>query len=75
MCNCNRRAQEYSLQDHSKYSEPFRLEKKKVVDYKGNELLIISPIRDSYRDIVGYIAINDSGETVRIAQNLITKVL
>jgi hypothetical protein len=75
MCNCNRRALEYSQADHSKYAEPFRLEKKKVVDYQGNELLILEAIRDSYRDIVGYIALNESGERVRIAQHLITKIL
>ena len=75
MCNCNRRAQEYSKADHAKYAEPFRLEKKYVIDYKGNELLILEAIRDSYRDIVGYIAIDKGGQTVRIAQNLITKIL
>jgi hypothetical protein len=75
MCNCNRKALEYSQNDHSRYREPFRLKDKQVVDYQGNVLTILEPIRDSYRDIVGYIALNESGQTIRLAQHLITKIL
>jgi hypothetical protein len=37
-----------------------------VIDNKDRKLLVISPIYDSYNDIIGYITKDESQNTVRI---------
>lgn len=46
-----------------------------VLDQSNRKLLIIEPIFDSYRDIIGYVTKDESQNTIRIFTKNITEVL
>jgi len=48
---------------------------KLILDHNNNQLLIISPIYDTYGDIVGYIAKDMNGNSVRIFAKNVVKIL
>lgn len=48
---------------------------KLILDHNNNQLLITAPIYDTYGDIVGYIAKDMSGNTVRIFAKNVVKIL
>lgn len=46
-----------------------------VVDTIGRTLLISSPIYDTYNDIIGYVTKDKNGDTIRIFERNIQKIL
>jgi len=75
MCNCNKDLVETAVRFRSKYAEEFSLYKKWILDQKDNKIFLLEAIRDSDKDIVGYIGVDDKGQTHRFGQHLIKKVL
>ena len=72
-CGCKRNT--VASPSPLKSKEEDNLSGKVIVDQSNRELLVLSPIYDSYRDIIGYITKDDSGNTIRIFSKNITKVL
>lgn len=72
-CGCNKRiAAEVTA---SQLREKDELSGKMIVDDANRELLVISPIYDPHKDIIGYVTKDTSGQYSRIFSNNITKVL
>jgi len=46
-----------------------------VMDNLGRTLLISSPIYDTYNDIIGYVTKDKNGDTIRIFERNIKKIL
>ena len=55
--------------------EPDRLSGKNIIDSSGNRLLVTDAIRDVYGDIVGYITLNASGQTMRIFARNVAQII
>jgi hypothetical protein len=76
MCNCgdpNTDYTDYSLRVAQK--EKSKILNKWILDDKARKLLIVSPIYDSYNDILGYVTKTESGEIARIFIKNIKKIL
>lgn len=72
-CGCNKNVPSPRYSRSSK--EVDSLSGKNIMDKHSNVYLLISPIYDVYKDIIGYIAKNQTGETVRIFRKNIIKIL
>ena len=46
-----------------------------ILDNHGRKLLINSPIYDTYNDIIGYVTKDKNGDTIRIFERNIKKIL
>jgi hypothetical protein len=56
----------------SNRKQPDTLSGKNILDSSGNKLLVTSPIRDVYGDIIGYITKKEDGSVMRIfAKNVV----
>ena len=66
MCGCNSLPLNQIGERINRAKEPDRLSGKNIIDSNGTRLLVTDAIRDVYGDIVGYITLNESGQTVRI---------
>lgn len=73
-CGCGTTANN-NLRVSSSGEKYLDLTGKMIIDKSGNQLLIISPIFDSYKDIIGYTAKRLDQSTVRIFAKDIEKVL
>lgn len=74
MCQCGERANDIVYMDHYK-KEVSQIDNKWVVDNLERKLLINSAIHDIYGDIIGYVAKNESGNTIRIFKKNIKQIL
>jgi hypothetical protein len=48
---------------------------KNIIDSNGNKLLVTDAIRDVYGDIIGYITLNESGQTIRIFARNVAQII
>ena len=73
-CGCNKRAgvSESTAQTKKQYDD---LSGKFILDTNGSKLLVISPIYDAYKDVVGYTAKDESGNSLRIFAKNVQKIL
>lgn len=73
-CNCGSFESFYEpLTSYRKQKD--RISGKWVLDVQERKLYVDKPIYDVYGDIVGYITKNESGDTIRIFSNKISKIL
>ena len=75
MCGCNRLPLNQIGERISRAKEPDRLSGKNIIDSNGNKLLVTDAIRDVYGDIIGYIALNASGQTLRIFARNVAQII
>lgn len=74
MCGCSGKAQaEVIVTRQAKEESP--LLNKWILDSMDRKLLVQSSIYDVYNDIIGYITVNESGNTVRIFTKNVKEVL
>jgi hypothetical protein len=74
MCGCSGKAQaEVIVTRQPKEESP--LLNKWILDSVDRKLLVQSSIYDVYNDIIGYITVNESGNTVRIFTKNVKEVL
>ena len=72
-CGCHKNAPRSGILRTSK--EKDLLSGKNIIDKHSNQYLLISPIYDVYKDIIGYIAKSRTEETVKIFRKNIIKIL
>lgn len=72
-CGCNKKAGSATTTQTTKQYDD--LSGKFILDTNGNKLLVISPIYDSYKDIVGYTAKDEQGNSLRIFAKNVQKIL
>jgi hypothetical protein len=75
MCGCNNLSLNQIGERINRAKEPDRLSGKNIIDSSGNRLLVTDAIRDVYGDIVGYITLNVSGQTVRIFARNVAQII
>jgi len=75
MCGCNKLPLNQIGERINRSKEPDRLSGKNIIDSSGNRLLVTDAIRDVYGDIVGYITLNVSGQTVRIFARNVAQII
>ena len=76
MCNtCSKRTVDQIGQRINRSKETDRLSGKNIIDSNGNKLLVTDAIRDVYGDIIGYITINESGQTIRIFARNVAQII
>lgn len=76
MCNtCIKRTADQIGQRINRSKETDRLSGKNVIDSNGNKLLVTDAIRDVYGDIIGYITLNESGQTIRIFARNVAQII
>jgi hypothetical protein len=76
MCNtCSKRTVDQIGQRINRSKETDRLSGKNIIDSNGNKLLVIDAIRDVYGDIIGYITLNESGQTIRIFARNVAQII
>lgn len=76
MCNsCNKRTLDQIGQRITRTNEPDTLSGKNILDSNGNRLLVSDAIRDIYGDIIGYITLNENGQTVRIFARNVAQII
>lgn len=76
MCNtCNKRTVDQIGQRINRSKETDRLSGKNIIDSNGNKLLVTDAIRDVYGDIIGYITLNESGQTIRIFARNVAQII
>jgi hypothetical protein len=75
MCGCNNLPLNQIGERINRAKEPDRLSGKNIIDSSGNRLLVTDAIRDVYGDIVGYITLNVSGQTVRIFARNVAQII
>ncbi len=75
MCGCNNLTLDQIGERISRGKEPDRLSGKNIIDTNGNKLLVTQPIRDVYGDIIGYITLNESGQTIRIFAKNVAQII
>lgn len=74
MCGCAGKAQaEVIVTRQAKEESP--LLNKWILDSMDRKLLVQSSIYDVYNDIIGFITVNESGNTVRIFTKNVKEVL
>ena len=74
MCGCKGKQQtDIVAQRQPKQESP--LVNKWIVDSLDRKLLVQSPIHDVYNDVIGFITVNESGNTVRIFSKNVKEVL
>jgi hypothetical protein len=74
MCGCAGKAQaEVTITRQAKQESP--LLNKWILDSMDRKLLVQSSIYDVQNDIIGFITVNESGNTVRIFSKNVKKVL
>lgn len=72
-CGCNKRSGTApTTQTKKQYDD---LTGKFILDTNGNRLLVISPIYDSYKDVVGYTVKDELGNSLRIFAKNVQKIL
>jgi len=74
MCDCGALPSDF-LDYRSAPKAKSKIIDKWVVDNMGRNLLISSPIYDSYNDIIGYVTKDTVGNTIRIFERNIKKIL
>jgi hypothetical protein len=75
MCGCNSLPLNQIGERINRAKEPDRLSGKNIIDSNGTRLLVTDAIRDVYGDIVGYITLNESGQTVRIFARNVAQII
>ena len=75
MCGCNRLPLNQIGERINRAKEPDRLSGQNMIDSSGNRLLVTDAIRDVYGDIVGYITLNASGQTMRIFARNVAQII
>ena len=76
MCNtCSKRTVDQIGQRINMSKETDRLSGKNIIDSNGNKLLVTDAIRDVYGDIIGYITLNESGQTIRIFARNVAQII
>ena len=76
MCNsCSKRTVDQIGQRINRSKETDRLSGKNIIDSNGNKLLVTDAIRDVYGDIIGYITLNESGQTIRIFARNVAQII
>jgi hypothetical protein len=75
MCGCNNLSLNQIGERINRAKEPDRLSGKNIIDSSGNRLLVTDAIRDVYGDIVGYITLNESGQTIRIFARNVAQII
>ena len=76
MCNtCSKRTVDQIGQRINRSKETNRLSGKNIIDSNGNKLLVTDAIRDVYGDIIGYITLNESGQTIRIFARNVAQII
>lgn len=76
MCNtCSKRTVDQIGQRLNRSKETDRLSGKNIIDSNGNKLLVTDAIRDVYGDIIGYITLNESGQTIRIFARNVAQII
>ncbi len=74
MCGCAGKSQaEVTITRQAKQESP--LLNKWILDSMDRKLLVQSSIYDVQNDIIGFITVNESGNTVRIFSKNVKKVL
>jgi len=74
MCGCAGKAQaEVTITRQAKQESP--LLNKWILDSMGRKLLVQTSIYDVQNDIIGFITVNESGNTVRIFSKNVKEVL
>jgi hypothetical protein len=74
MCGCAGKSQaEVSINRQAKQESP--LLNKWILDSMDRKLLVQSSIYDAQNDIIGYITVNESANTVRIFSKNVKEVL
>lgn len=72
-CGCNKGSRTTTTTQTTKQYDD--LSGKFILDTNGNKLLVISPIYDAYKDIVGYTAKDEQGNSLRIFAKNVQKIL
>jgi len=72
-CGCNKGSRNATTTQTTKQYDD--LSGKFILDTNGNKLLVISPIYDAYKDIVGYTAKDEQGNSLRIFAKNVQKIL
>lgn len=76
MCNsCSKRTVDQIGQRMNRSKEADKLSGKNIIDSNGNKLLVTDAIRDVYGDIIGYITLNESGQTIRIFARNVAQII
>ena len=76
MCNtCSKRTVDQIGQRINRSKETDRLSGKNIIHSNGNKLLVTDAIRDVYGDIIGYITLNESGQTIRIFARNVAQII
>jgi hypothetical protein len=76
MCNtCSKRTVDQIGQRINRSKETDRLSGKNIIDSNNNKLLVTDAIRDVYGDIIGYITLNESGQTIRIFARNVAQII
>jgi len=76
MCNtCSKRTVDQIGQRINGSKETDRLSGKNIIDSNNNKLLVTDAIRDVYGDIIGYITLNESGQTIRIFARNVAQII
>jgi hypothetical protein len=75
MCGCNSLPLNQIGERINRAKEPDRLSGKNIIDSNGTRLLVTDAIRDVYGDIVGYITLNESGQTIRIFARNVAQII
>jgi hypothetical protein len=75
MCGCNSLPLNQIGERINRAKEPDRLSGKNIIDSNGTRLLVTDAIRDVYGDIIGYITLNESGQTIRIFAKNVAQII
>jgi hypothetical protein len=75
MCGCNSLPLNQIGERINRAKEPDRLSGKNIIDSNGTRLLVTDAIRDVYGDIIGYITLNESGQTIRIFARNVAQII
>ena len=76
MCNsCSKRTVDQIGQRMNRSKEADKLSGKNIIDSNVNKLLVTDAIRDVYGDIIGYITLNESGQTIRIFARNVAQII